>query len=106
MIQHGKFTGALCFAVNGILLLGKHAGKHSSYSLSPDNSCKIKTHVLSAGGFDLMLPFSLIKNILKCSKEEKLVLPTSTEGIFPFSLADCCQPKLSLCSPCEHDKLI
>lgn len=65
-----------------------------------------QTHILSAGGFDLMLPFGLIKNILKSSKEEKLVFPTSTEGIFPFSLADCCQPKLSLCSPCEHDKLI
>lgn len=54
-----------------------------------------------------MLPFTLIKNVLKSSKEEKLVFPTSSEGILPFSLADCCQPKLSLCSPsCEHDKLI
>lgn len=54
-----------------------------------------------------MLPFTLIKHILKSSKEEKLVFPTSTEGIFPFSLADCCQPNLSLCSPpCEPNELI
>lgn len=53
-----------------------------------------------------MLPFILIKNILKSSKEEKLVFPTSTEGVFPFSLADCCQPKSSLCSPWEHNELI
>lgn len=46
------------------------------------------SHILSSVGFDLMLPFTLIKNILKSSKEEKLVFPTSTEGIFPFSLAD------------------
>lgn len=48
-----------------------------------------------------MLPFTLIKNILKCSKEEKLVFPTSTGGVFPFSLTDCCQPKSSLYSPWE-----
>lgn len=53
-----------------------------------------------------MLPFTLIKNILKSSKEEKLVFPTSTEGVFPSSLADCCQPNLSLCSPREPDELI
>lgn len=53
-----------------------------------------------------MLPFTLIKNILRSSKEEKLVFPTSTGGVFPFSLADCCQPKSSLCSPWEQSELI
>lgn len=54
-----------------------------------------------------MLPFTLIKYILKSLKEEKLVFPTSTGGIFPSLLTDSCQPKLSLCSPpCEHDELI
>lgn len=54
-----------------------------------------------------MLPFTLIKIILRGSKEEKLVFPTSTEGVFPSLLTDCCQLKLSLCSPpYELDELI
>lgn len=94
-----------------VLLLGKHCQSTcpggASCSLSPDNSCKIKhSHILSSAGFYLMLPFPLIKNILKSSKEEKLVFPTSTGGVFPFSLADCCQPKPSLCSPWEQSELI
>lgn len=97
--------------LQSVLLLGKHWQSTlpggASCSLSPDNSCKIKhSHILSSVGFYLMLPFTLIKNILKHSKEEKLVFPTSTGGVFPFSLTDCCQPKSSLCSPWEHNELI
>lgn len=101
----------LCALLHSALLLGKHwqstRPEGASCSLSPDNSCKIKhSHILSSAGFYLMLPFTLIKNILKSSKEEKLVFPTSIGGVFPFSLADCCQLKSSLCSPWEHSELI
>lgn len=100
-----------CALLQSVLLSGKHwqgtCPGGASCSFSPDNSCKIKhAHILSSVRFYLMLPFMLIKNILKSSTEEKLVFPTSIGGVFPFSLADCCQPKSSLCSPWEHNELI
>lgn len=93
-----------------VLLLGKHwqrlvlGERPAPFHLI--THVKLNTHILSSAGFYLMLPFTLIKNILKSSKEEKLVFPTSTGGVFPFSLADCCQPKCSLCSPWEQSELI